>query len=373
MVAPTSSLVGQWFGPLRGGSTGSALLYMEQFRSAVQGRMVIVEGEPRYGYSMSVVVHPDAAKTTAVAKLDYFLNLTSRRLEPIQSHAEEAARLQLPPQADVEFALSHDARSLDAQWRTSLGNTGTAHLKSFAAPTWSQKEPNHISWEEFRHAVGKLDRDAWIFRGQAAQWSLRTCFHRRGRYDLIRYANEDVSEMLRVFVSATNQWLDVANPFQHASLLATAQHNGYPTPLLDWTRSPYVAAYFAVREATPKDAKGGPRIHALDARRWRESPKYQTRELAEVVPTLVILESVPFWNPRAVQQQSVTTMTNVDDIEGFLDSASQSPPLLEWFDFDPNERELILDDLEWMGVTESLLFPGMEGSFRTLARRRFPE
>jgi hypothetical protein len=90
-------------------------------------------------------------------------------------------------------------------------------------------------------------------------------------------------------------------------------------------------------------------------------------------PLLSILIPKPFKNPRAVAQQALTTFSNIDYIERYVAFMTRGrPPLLRAFNLDPAEREEILADLEWMGITESLLFPGLEGSFRTLARKRFP-
>ena len=368
-----ASLVGQWYGALSGGSDGTVLLNLERVAACLQGRLLIAEGEPRYGYSLFVNVEADGPKAKGKASLESLLNLHAHRLEPIEYHPEAAERLELPQTVDFEFDIGKSEGVLDAQWKTSRGNSGSAQLASFIADERSAKRKNAISWADFRREVQKLDRHSWVFRGQAAPWSLRTCFHRRGRYDLIRYGNEDVNALHRAVVSASNQWLHLADPLQHASLLALAQHHGYPTPLLDWTRSPYIAAYFAVRDEAPADSPGGPRIHAFNSRRW-QTIGYQTREFTDPVPTLTILDAVPLWNLRAAQQQSLTTMSNVDNIERFIDQmAPAAPAVLQWFDFDAKERGEILEELEWMGVTESLLFPGIEGAFKTLARNRFPE
>jgi hypothetical protein len=368
-----ATLIGQWFGALHGGSDGSALLSVERVNSRLQGRILVAEGEPKYVYSMFVSFETDSPESKATATLDYMLNMQARRLEPIQDHAEIANRLELPDSAKLQFTLAPDGRTLTANWQTSRGNEGGAEMESFVAPHWSDKTPNVVTWSDFRREVQKLDRNSWVFRGQSAPWSLRTCFHRRGRYDLIRYSLEDVNALQKIVVSATNHWLNLADSSQHASLLALAQHHSYPTPLLDWTRSPYIAAYFSVREQPPVDAPGGPRIHAFHARHWRQFG-YQTRDLTDPVPTLTLLDAVPLFNQRASQQQSITTMTNVDNIERFIaQQQGGTAPVLDWYDFLPSEREGILDELEWMGVTESLLFPGIEGSFRTLARDRFPK
>jgi MoaA/NifB/PqqE/SkfB family radical SAM enzyme len=78
-------------------------------------------------------------------------------------------------------------------------------------------------------------------------------------------------------------------------------------------------------------------------------------------------------NPRATQQQALTMLSNVDDIEKYIRIVADvnSDDVFKWWDIQPAARENILADLEWMGINEAQLFPGLDGSFRSLARRRF--
>lgn len=71
----------------------------------------------------------------------------------------------------------------------------------------------------------------------------------------IRIPNDSVefrNEVLKTDAQAQNKYLKNPalwpNP-QLIELMAMAQHHGVPTRLLDWTRQPYVAVYFAVSSA----------------------------------------------------------------------------------------------------------------------------
>jgi hypothetical protein len=41
-------------------------------------------------------------------------------------------------------------------------------------------------------------------------------------------------------------------PLQYYEFMAYLRHNGFPSPLVDWTKSPYIAAFFAFRNISSK-------------------------------------------------------------------------------------------------------------------------
>jgi hypothetical protein len=102
------------------------------------------------------------------------------------------------------------------------------------------------NWAEFKDFAYSLEPDRYIFRRQErAVWRLRTSFHRSGRADLERFLNEDVIRLHRHLSARTTHVFDRQKPEELGAFVSLAQHHGYPTPLLDWTRSAFVGAYFA--------------------------------------------------------------------------------------------------------------------------------
>ncbi len=113
------------------------------------------------------------------------------------------------------------------------------------------------SWSQFVETVspfsGSHELDRWCFRGQAnASWDLTP--------SLVRVVGKiDPQEALRIESFAVERFKREAH--LRASVedlprgsgtslewLALMQHHRCPTRLLDWTSSPYVAAYFAVND-----------------------------------------------------------------------------------------------------------------------------
>jgi hypothetical protein len=181
--------------------------------------------------------------------------------------------------------------------------------------------------------------------------------------DLARFAVEDMNALRNAIVSITDQFLDGANGEVIASMLGIAQHHGFPTPLMDWTESPYVAAYFAVQGAF-HSADAAPTIFAFDRKSWA-SRNILASDIAEPLPALAFLSPTPWRNPRLLPQQSILMFCNVDNFEDFvqIQSITDNLPYLVAFRLTDRPVE-VLRDLRMMGVHAHSLFPGLDGACR---------
>ena len=237
-----------------------------------------------------------------------------------------------------------------------------------------QSELNPIPiklWEDFKQYVNKLDHKRYIFRGQEdSKWRLRTSFYRTGRANLEKYILHDVTDLQKALSALTQHAFDLNNPLHYGAFINLVQHHGYPTPLLDWTWSPYVAAFFAFRNirmnaAIEKEKKI--RIFKFDIVEWNKLP--HARTVFPTMPHVSILDALAFGNTRALPQQSISTLSNIDDIESHIQQVGKnmSKSYLEVFDIHASERHHVMRELALMGITAGSMFPGLEGACESLS------
>lgn len=129
-------------------------------------------------------------------------------------------------------------------------------------------------WEEFERYVKQFEdptRKVWDevwFRGQAnADWPLHTTLERRSKSirAVSKYLNliGEIKPAIETFTGAKfsipggEEILKICQEYDCFDFelrkcgvyLAHLRHCGFPSPLLDWSNSPYVAAYFAFSQA----------------------------------------------------------------------------------------------------------------------------
>lgn len=116
------------------------------------------------------------------------------------------------------------------------------------------KEHTVNSFQELLTLFKKFNENSsFIFRGQSdASWKL---LPKAGRDEFIKKSEHGLSD-LRLFRSwkryATNYL--TTKPSNDWEWYSIAQHHGLATRLLDWTKNPMVAAFFAVDQFLEKDA-----------------------------------------------------------------------------------------------------------------------
>ena len=74
-----------------------------------------------------------------------------------------------------------------------------------------------------------------------------------------------------------------------------------------------------------------------------------------------------------VPQQSVSTITNVDDIETYIREMEdrESQTFLSAVDLPVSARDEVFSELAYMGITAGSMFPGLDGTCEELRERNF--
>ena len=245
------------------------------------------------------------------------------------------------------------------------------------------------SWATFQELVAGPKYRSWAFRGQAdARWPLYSSISRylkEHRVNEKAWAEQE-ERIVRIFRRKAHLFLDhVPAETDAFQWLALMQHHGAPTRLLDFTWSPFVAAFFALERATTAAAMWAlcfPEIwkakHKFpdknssvteDELSLRIPGNYERFFLGNTVPFVVTGEPMVM-NQRLVAQSGTFVVAGVLDqpVEEVLSTYPNPNRTVVKFVLD---TEKIRDEAMYafynMNITNATLFPGLDGMARSLA------
>ena len=377
MAGDAPKLNGQWVGRYSGSSSGEIVVNIDERLYGHLGEAFMVGDDP--ATSSSLVAHFTIASKESsfkfrTTRIDWFDPARGDFVRLEQFAPKFPADTVFSKYADVEG--SFDAATLTLSWKTDVGTTGECVLPRSKAGQPSALIPREMDWKGYQAYVAQFAERRFLFRGQNERFRLRTSFHRSGRANINRFLSEDIPILHKHLSARTKHFFDLKDSDQNGSFFNLVQHHGYPTPLLDWTYSPYAAAFFAYRHisneaAANASADAKVRVLIFDQIRWRNSLS-QLSALIRPGLHLSIMEFIAVENERMIPQQAATTITNADDIETYIKSReSRDDPYLFALDLPVSERRKVITELSYMGITAGSLFPGLDGACEELKERNF--
>lgn len=363
---------GQWIGVTDGDTVGRLIIDIDDCFSHFEGvARLLAKGEPGI---VCPIVTPDRSNSCKLQAIPLaWLEEGQTVLLGRDTIAAKYPDISFPQGADVEMERQGD--TLKVSWESSVGMKGTAVLKRSDGGSPSELEPISTvkTWDSFKEFALGQSPGKYVFRGQPEAFKLRTAFHRSHRKDLVRYTMKDIPSAHRLLTARTRHVFDLSRPDEQGAFWNLLQHHGYPTPLLDWTYSPFVAAFFAYRRRQGADSPSDMvRIFAFDKHQW-ESDFNQIQAINFADIHFSFLEALAIENPRAIPQQALSTLANTDDIESYirLRESEKGKTYLYAIDLPASFRREIMIELSFMGITAGSLFPGLDGACEELRGRMF--
>ncbi len=245
---------------------------------------------------------------------------------------------------------------------------------------------NVREWEDAK-SLFSVDKTGWAWRGHADEsWPLASNLER----GVLPHKRQNAeSALIERFARRAHHYLDTVPALdQTLQWLSTMQHYGAPTRLLDWTYSPYVAAFFALERAVAGAAAA---VWAIDLR-WCRA------EARNAIAFAGLDSKVPgnnIWNAGLYKKVFGKTIDFVAPVEPFVmnerltiqqglflcqGNLSQSfeanltsydmngwphKPIIK-FILPMSLRIKALTDLDLMDINRATLFPGIDGFAQSL-------
>ena len=253
------------------------------------------------------------------------------------------------------------------------------------------------NWTAFTSLVhrftGPGTRDDYAFRGlESAAWSLTPKLHRSST-DGGRLPLPSAADLLEIEKFATDQFRAAAPIELPAAVLASTratigwwtvmQHYGVPTRLLDWTSSPYVAAYFACRALPGVDGAlyffHAPSLFASMSALYGAAAEIPKTEVAcqaalcvpDSPPVIHVVARQSGLPNRMLSQQGLFTLCSnvgadphsvlIEALSGATKEQAMGKIVIP-----AAQKPLFMRFFRTMNVTAASLFPGLDGIGRAI-------
>jgi hypothetical protein len=204
-----------------------------------------------------------------------------------------------------------------------------------------------------------IDQRRFWYRGQASSiWRLETTLDRFLLSRAIRDRTE-ASAMLEREFRRLAVGIDVLPAVGGTALALLQRHHGLPSALLDWSMSPYVAAYFACADMSAAETLAVWMLDTSTLSRLRGTVS-MLAETIEAIDDVDLLAA----NPRAVEQQAASlAIWDGGPLEGMV------PAALTRFEFPASERRSALERLDAVGINHRQLFRDLDSAAKTATDR----
>ncbi|MCH7501303.1 MAG: FRG domain-containing protein [Nitrospinae bacterium] len=248
------------------------------------------------------------------------------------------------------------------------------------------QERHFYSWRDFvdflRGEV-KLNRKL-IWRGQSQNWPLLPSLERELTSPDPENRVKIRSTHLDNFQYAIRGRLgpnppDFSHPSKHRELWALGQHHGLATPLLDWTESPFVGAFFAYVNEKEADDDSERVVFGLDKKSIEEIDRDHLRAIAKErpltsallgikeLPEVEIYKPKSHFNPNLVSQQGLFTIFQFVNLHletwiKMVFSGEHTHPVLVKYFLPNHDRHPFLIFLNRMNINHLTLFPDLTGA-----------